>query len=406
MTPTLQLLLELVILIAAAKAAGYVATLLKQPAVLGQLLVGLLLGPSLLNIFGWQVFSSQLSEDTIIELAEIGVIFLMFVAGMEVEVMELLQSRRVAVLAGSLGVVVPLIMGAAVAAIAGYALEQSIYIGLILTATSVSISAQTLIELDVLKSREGLALLGAAIADDVLVILALSMFLAFSAGSGGVGDVVDVLVRMAAFFILAALVGLFLLPRLVEMVHRSPISEGVVATAVVTMLLYAWAAEAVGQLAAITGAFIAGMLIGRTRHRREIERGMHVFSYAFFVPLFLVSIGLRIDVRALGVAGLIFSAAIILVAVASKVIGCGLGARLAGMTRVESLRIGVGMVSRGEVGLIVATVGLQRGLIDDSVFAVVVLMVLASTLVTPVLLRWAFARKEKTYVPESAGAGQ
>ncbi len=413
MTPILQLLLELAILIAAAKAAGYVATRLKQPSVLGQLLVGLALGPSLIGLFEWRILDSALSHEVILDLAEIGVIFLMFVAGLEVDIQDMLKTGRVAILAGALGVIAPIVMGAGSALLFGNALPASIFIGLILSATSVSISAQTLLELNVLRSKEGLALLGAAVADDVLVILALSIFLAIGAGSAGgnaAGDIVIVIARMALYFAGAVGVGLFILPRLTDVVHRLRISEGVVALAIVVMLLYALSAEVVGQLAAITGAFVAGVMFGRTRHREEIEQGMHTLSYAFFVPLFLVSIGLEADVRSLAGAGVVFAVVIVLVAIVSKVIGCGLGARLGGMSWPQAGRVGLGMISRGEVGLIVATVGLRRGLIDETVFVAVVIMVLATTLVTPFLLRWAFARraaasKETPYVAESARAG-
>ncbi|MGQ9904845.1 MAG: cation:proton antiporter [Anaerolineae bacterium] len=415
MTPILQLLLELAILIAAAKVAGYVATRLKQPSVLGQLLVGLALGPSLIGLFEWRILDSALSHEVILDLAEIGVIFLMFVAGLEVDIEDMLKTGRVAILAGTLGVIIPILMGAGSALLFGNTLPASIFIGLILSATSVSISAQTLLELNVLRSKEGLALLGAAVADDVLAILALSIFLAVGAGSAGAsgnaaGDIAIVIARMALYFASAVGIGLFILPRLTDLVHRLRISEGVAALAIVVMLLYALSAEVVGQLAAITGAFLAGVMFGRTRHREEIEQGMHTLSYAFFVPLFLVSIGLEADVRSLAGSGVVFAVVIVLVAIVSKLIGCGLGARLGGMSWPQAGRVGLGMISRGEVGLIVATVGLRRGLIDETVFVSVVIMVLATTLVTPFLLRWAFARRavesrEVPYVAESARTG-
>ncbi|MCS7062250.1 MAG: cation:proton antiporter, partial [Anaerolineae bacterium] len=315
MTPILQVLLELAILITAAKAAGYVATRLKQPSVLGQLLVGLALGPSLIGMFEWRILDSALSHEVILDLAEIGVIFLMFVAGLEVDLQDMLKTGRIAILAGTLGVIAPIILGGGVSLLFGMALPTSIFIGLILSATSVSISAQTLLELKVLRSKEGLALLGAAVADDVLVILALSIFLAIGAGSASAGsvdgnaagDIALVTVRMAVYFVVAVGAGLLILPRLTDFVHGLRISEGVVALAIVVMLLYALSAEVVGELAAITGAFLAGVMFGRTRHREEIEQGMHTLSYAFFVPLFLVSIGLEADVRALAGSGVVFA---------------------------------------------------------------------------------------------------
>jgi Kef-type K+ transport system membrane component KefB len=399
MTPTLQLILGLAILILVTKFAGLLSTRLKQPAVLGELLAGLVLGPSILNFFHLPFFTSPQTEEVVLELAEIGVILLMLMAGLEVDIKEMLKTGRVAIVAGVLGVVVPLLLGGALALAFNHPLPSSIFIGLILTATSVSISAQTLLELGVLKSRAGLAMLGAAVVDDVLVILVLSIFLAVAPaggaeGAGGAADVARVIVSMLAFFAVAIPIGLWLLPRLTRRVERLPISEGLISWTIVITLLFAWAAESFGQIAAITGAFLAGVFLGRTRLRHEIAGGMHVVAYAFFVPLFLVSIGLKADTRTLNGAGLLFVVAITLVAIVSKVIGAGLGARLAGMKWDESLRVGTGMISRGEVGLIVASIGLGEGLITQDIFAAMVVMVLLTTLVTPFLLRRVFSHKQ------------
>ncbi|MCL4506894.1 MAG: cation:proton antiporter [Chloroflexi bacterium] len=402
MSVALQLILQLAILILAAKAAGLVSVRLKQPAVLGELLAGLVLGPTLLDIFHWPLFTApQTTEEIVFELAELGVILLMFMAGLEVDVREMLHTGRTAVIAGVLGVIAPLILGGLASLLFNYPVSSSVFIGLILTATSVSISAQTLLELGVIKSREGLALLGAAVVDDVLVILVLSIFLA-TIGSSGAGAIAGVIVRMALFFVIAVPVGLWLLPRLTYRIERLPISEGVVSWAIVATLLFAFAAEALGQIAAITGAFLAGIFFGRTRLRHEIMTGMHTIAYAFFVPLFLVSIGLKVDARSLNGAAVIFMLAITLIAILSKVAGAGLGAKLAGMRWSESLRVGVGMISRGEVGLIVASIGLQQGLIDDSMFVSMVMMILLTTLLTPFLLRRVFPHKTSATAKEIA----
>lgn len=403
MTPILQLLLELAILIFAAKLGGLVSLRLRQPAVLGQLVVGLILGPTFLGLFQLSIFDSALSEETVYELAEIGVIFLMFLAGLEVDPKELLSSGRVSVLAGVLGVIVPLALGAVLALGFGFSLVQSAFIGLTLTATSVSISAQVLLELGLLRSREGLALLGAAVVDDVLVILLLSFFVA-TQGAGGAEQIIAVIGRMLLFGVIALGVGI-VLPHITARIKRLPITEGVLAWAIVATLLYAWAAEEIGQLAAITGAFTVGIFFGRTAQRQEISHGMHALAYAFFVPLFLVSIGLKADIRQLQGSVIGFTLLFVLIAMVSKLVGSGLGARLAGMTARQSVRVGAGMISRGEVGLIVATVGLQRGLIGTELFTVVVVMVLATTLITPILLRWLFSSREVAHVSEPARIG-
>jgi Kef-type K+ transport system membrane component KefB len=389
MTPTLQLILILAILITTTKAAGLISTRLKQPAILGELLAGLLLGPSLLNILHLPFVTAPHTEEIVFELAELGVILLMFMAGLEVDLGEMLHTGRIALTAGVMGVIAPLLLGGALALAFNQAPVSSIFIGLILTATSVSISAQTLLELGVLKRREGLALLGAAVVDDVLVILVLSVFLAVTDPTRS--SIITVIGSMALFFAVAIPIGLWILPRLSYRIERLPVSEGVMTWAIVVTLLFAWSAEAFGQVAAITGAFLAGVFFGRTRLRHEISQGMHTVAYAFFVPLFLVSIGLKVDARALAGGAIIFMLAITLVAIVSKVLGAGLGAKWAGMTGRESLRVGFGMISRGEVGLIVASIGLRQGLINQDVFASMVMMVLLTTLVTPFLLRRVFA---------------
>jgi Kef-type K+ transport system membrane component KefB len=393
MDPLLQFLLILTIIIVAAKGAGYLSTRLGQPAVLGELLIGLLLGPTLLDILHWPVFGDKHLGESLSHLAHLGVLFLMFVAGLEVDLEVMARARRPAVLAGVLGVVVPVGLGVPLALSFGFDLQRSLFLGLVLAATSVSISAQTLMELEVLRTRVGLALLSAAVVDDILVILFLSLFTALmGGGGGGTIAVLWVLVRMAAFLGLAIWLGARIIPRLGSLVDRLPISEGVMALAIVVTLLYAWAAEILGGVAAITGAFLAGLLFAQTHLRHHIEVGMHTLAYSWLVPIFFVSIGLETNARALGLEDLPFALLVVVVAVLSKVIGSGLGAWLGGFSSGEALRLGVGMSSRGEVGLIVASVGLEAALIGERIFATVVLMVLVTTLVTPILLRALYPR--------------
>ena len=400
MVPLLQFLLALAIIIVAAKGAGYLSTRAGQPAVLGELLTGLILGPTMLDMLHWPVFSDEHLEETLRHLAHLGVLFLMFIAGLEVEFEAMRLAGRPATLAGIMGVVAPIVLGMAAVLPLGFDLQHGFFIGLILAATSVSISAQTLLELKVLRSRVGVALLGAAVVDDVLVILLLSLFIALAGdGGGGVVAIFWVLVRMALFLGLAIWLGARLIPRLATTISQLPISQGVMALVIVVTLLYAWAAEALGGVAAITGAFLAGLLFSRTPLRLHIETGMHTLAYGWLVPIFFVSIGLEVNARALGLGGLPFALVIVGVAVLSKIVGCGLGARLGGFTKGESLRLGVGMTSRGEVGLIVASVGLSAGLIGQYIFASVVLMVLVTTLLTPIMLRALYPKTSDQPVP-------
>lgn len=389
--PLMQFLLALVVIITAAKSSGYLSSRLGQPAVLGEILAGLILGPTVLNMLHWPIFSSPHVSESIGFLAQMGVLFLMFIAGLEVDFSSMLKAGRPAFFAGTLGVIVPMGFGAFLALLFGHTNQQMFFIGLLLAPTSVSISAQTLMDLGILRSRMGIALLSAAIVDDTLVILILSLLVALAAEAAGVGAVAIILLKMAAFLGVAGLFGIYIIPKLLPRIERLPISEGVIASVIVITLLYAWGAEVLGSMAAITGAFLAGMMFGRTPFRQQIESGLHTIAYSWLVPIFFVSIGLEANARHLGLKGIPFALLLILAAVLSKVIGSGGGVWLGGFTKRESLGVGVGMAARGEVVLIVAAVGLNMGMIKDELFASVVLMVLATTLLTPILLKWIFS---------------
>lgn len=393
----LDFLIALVIVIFAAKMGGYISTRFRQPSVLGELLVGLILGPTILNmLFSWPLFHEpELLEEALTLMAELGVIMLMFLAGLELHLEELLSSGKVAALAGVLGVLIPLGLGYGTAVIFGVAPTEALFIALTLAATSVSISAQTLMELGVLRTRVGLGLLGAAVFDDILVILLLSVtFVLISGGAeAGLGGVLVTVLGMLAFLLVTALAGLFVLPRLAIWVDRLPISQGIIAFTLVITLLFAWAAEVVGSMAAITGAFLVGLFLARTPYRERIEQGVATMAYGFFVPIFFVNIGLAVNMRAVGGNAILFAAVITLVAVLSKIVGSGLGGLIGGFQRREALQLGIGMVSRGEVGLIVASFALNEGLLSAANFSVVVFMIIVATLITPPMLRASFPRQ-------------
>jgi len=390
----LPLLLLLAILLVAAKFLGALSVRLGKPAVLGELLAGLLLGPSLIDVLTLPVLRSPGLSESLRAFAEIGVLCLMFAAGLETELDDLRRAGRPALLGGILGVAAPILLGGAAGWVFGQAPKQALFLGIVLSATSVSISAQTLLELGRLRSREGMALLGAAVIDDILVLMILSGFVVAIGGSGSFGLILLQLGRM--FLVLAASLGaaVYLLPYVIEWTLRLRVSEGMLAISLAIMLLFAWVAEYLGSVAAITGAFIAGLGMRRSRHREELEEGLHRISYGFFVPLFLVNIGLGADVGALAPREAVFALIIIAIAVLSKMLGSGLGAWLGGFDRGESMRMGLGMISRGEVGLIVAGIGLAEGLISKDLFAGIVLMVLATTLLTPIVLRRAYDHLE------------
>ena len=402
MAHSLQVILLLTLVVAAAKIAGAFACRLRQPSVFGEILVGLLLGPTLLNVLAWRVFAASPGTagvpllDLVRDLAQVGVLLLMFVAGLETDLVMMRHVGKVAFWSAFGGVTLPMIFGAMTAVAFGLPLYwEGIFIGAILTATSVSISAQTLLEIGALRTREGSTILGAAVIDDVMGIIVLSLVVAL-AKTSGTDTTFDwtalgiVLVRVTLYFT-AAIVARRLLQPVLRWASTLGVSQALLSAGLVIMFIYAWAAESVGAVAAITGSYLAGVLIAQTEFKKEIDAGIHPLTYSIFVPLFFISIGLEANGRELGPRAL-FTVALVLVAIVAKAIGCGVFARLFGFSTQESLRVGVGMISRGEVGLIVAGYGLANGLIGSDVFSASVVMVLVTTMVTPPLMRLVFPR--------------
>jgi len=392
-TPFLNFIAAISIIIVVAKASGYVSTRIGLPAVLGELVAGIILGPTVFNMLhAWPAFSTdEHLAESIQLMAEIGVLLLMMLAGLELDLKELLGSAKTSGLAGTLGVFVPLVLGYGTARLFGLDNSASFFMALSLAATSVSISAQTLMELKVLRSRVGLAMLGAAVFDDILVIMLLSTASIFLGGvAGGYADIAITIVRIILFLTIASALGYWLLPPLTAWVNRLPISQGALAFILIATLLYGWSAEAIGGIAAITGAFLVGLFMSRSPLRHQLESGVSAIAYGFFVPIFFVSIGLAVDLRAISGSAWIFAIAITIVAILSKILGGGLGARISGLTNLESLQLGIGMVSRGEVGLIVAAFALANGMLSQDGFSIAVFMVIVATLVTPPLLRLSF----------------
>lgn len=395
----LEFVLAVVIIIVAAKLGGYISTRFNQPSVLGELLAGLLLGPTVLDMLhNWTMLfhNPELLGELLGIMAELGVILLMLLAGLELHLPELLSAGKVSSLSGILGVVVPLGLGYGAAVLFDASATEALFLGLTLAATSVSISAQTLMELNVLRSRVGLALLGAAVFDDILVILVLSIaFVLVGDGAGGISGVLLTILNMVLYVGAATAIGLWVLPWLAQKIDQLPISKGTLAFVLVISLLFAYAAEVFGGMAAITGAFLAGLFLGRTPLKAKMEEGISVLAYAFFVPIFFVEIGLEVNLRAISGSAWWFAAVFTVIAIISKIAGSGLGAKMGGFTNREAFQLGIGMVSRGEVGLIVAALALSPGLITPEQFSIGVFMVIIATLVTPPMLRAAFAAPKK-----------
>jgi Kef-type K+ transport system membrane component KefB len=390
----ITLFLALGVIIAVAKMAGSVAQAVGQPRVFGKLLAGVILGPSLLNFLHLPALATADLEQTINQLAELGVLLLMFKVGMEVHVHELLSVGRVALLAGVLGAITPIMMAVPLARAFGFSDHVALFVGVVLAATSVSISAQTMLELGVLRTKEGRALLAAAVVDDVVAILLLSMVVATSGGeSAPQGQIALVVARIIGYSIIALAVAWFGLPRIFHRLNQP--SHGRAAFAWVVALLFGWSAEAFGGMAPITGAFIAGLGFSRVHEkaRHEIESAVGNIAYAFLVPIFFVHIGLATDLRQISPNTIPFALLLLGIAILSKIIGSGLGARLGGFGAGPAFRLGVSMISRGEVGLIVASTGLARGVFDAELFPGLILVILLTTVLTPVLVRFAFRER-------------
>lgn len=398
MTPFLQLVFVLLVIILFAKAASYLSVKLGQPSVLGELLVGILLGPTLLDLTHLPFLTDPHLNDIVAEIGELGVLLLMFIAGLDLHLSELAKNTRVSALAGVLGVLLPVGLGWAAGILFGLSTPEAVFIGLSLGATSVSISAQTLMELNVLRSRVGLGLLGAAVFDDILVILLLSAMLAILNGGGGLGSIMLIILRILIFLGLSVVFGLWALPWLTREVSQLEISQAALSLALVIMLLYGLAAEILGGMAAVTGSFLAGLMFAGTPEKEQIERGIRALGYSLFIPVFFVSIGLGFNLSEVSPQALLLLLTMAVIGILGKIIGSGLGARLGGFSSLESLQLGAGMVSRGEVGLVVANIGLHEGYLRPEELSAVIGMVIITTLVTPPMLRSLFAMKQ-----ESAG---
>jgi Kef-type K+ transport system membrane component KefB len=406
-----DLFLALGVVILTAQIGGAAARALGQPRVFGKLIAGVMLGPSLLDFLGWGIFSDpEHLETTISELAELGVLFLMFNVGLEVHLRELIAVKNVAILGGILGAVLPVVLAVPVVVLDDHPIEMALFAGIVLAATSVSISAQTLLELGVLRTKEGYGLLATAVVDDIFAILMLSIAIATLSGesTASVGDIAWILVRMALYLVGALLVAWFVLPRVFQRIHlQRHMAPRLTAFALIAALIFGWSAEALGGVAAITGAFIAGMGLSQTTERvkHDIEVAVYSISFSFLVPVFFVHVGLITNLREIGLDAIPLVALLLLGAVFSKVAGSALGARLGGFNTSEALRLGVCMISRGEVGLIIASLGLSSGLLDDDLFQPLFVVILLTTVMTPPLVRWVFREQSEShtaFAPERA----
>ena len=385
-----QYVFDVAMIILVTKVFGMMSKRVDLPQVVGSLVAGLLLGPSVLNLVQPSDFLSMLSE--------LGVIVLMFSAGLQTDIAELKKSGKAAFFIALIGVLVPLAGGYALAAAFNHGGDplKNLFIGTVFTATSVSISVETLKELGKLSTRSGNAILGAALIDDVLGLILLTLIT--SASIGGV-SLWRVLIKIVAFFAVTAGMGYFLhkgIQKWMSCARWNRKRFAVISLAF--CFFYAYIAETVFGVADIIGAFCAGLIISNTARAIYVQSQCETLSYMFLSPIFFASVGLKVVLSSMNSRVIILSVISIILAIVSKIVGCGLGAKLFHYTNAECLRIGVGMVSRGEVALIVANKGIVSGMMDPVLLAPMVLMVVASTIVTPILLRIVYPKsQEKDY---------
>lgn len=382
---------DLAIIIAVAEIFALLARKIKLPQVVGQILAGLLIGPCLL---GWAD-----NNDYIRIFAEVGVVLLMFSAGLETNLKTLIKTGPVALLMASLGVIVPMVLGTLLAfafwgraALGSPEFYRALFIGVIMTATSVGITVQTLKELGKLKTELGTTIVSAAIIDDVLGIIVLTVVVGISGGSAsGVGEI---LLKTLLFFVASGVLGFGMYKIFSFLDKRYTHTRRIPILSVALCFALAYVAEKYFGIADITGAYVAGVILCNIKDADYVDRRVNISSYMFFGPVFFASIGLKTDISNMTWALMAFSLSFVGVAIISKVLGCGLAAKITGHTWKDSLICGVGMMTRGEVALIVTQKGLDVGLITAEQFTPVIMLIIFSSVLVPVLLKILFNEKK------------
>lgn len=378
-----SILRDLAIILIAAKFFGILARKCKAPQVVGQIIAGLIIGPSILGLVQ--------QTDFILQMAEIGVIILMFSAGLGTDLKELIKTGPIAFLIALCGVFVPLFCGTILyMCFYGFApwgderFFKAVFIGTILTATSVSITVETLKELGKLKGKVGTTVLSAAIIDDVIGIIVLTFVIGFKNPESNPEQVV---ISTILFFVFAIGVGFIFYYIFKQLDKRYPHTRRIPIISLAFCFVMAYVAERYFGIADITGAYVAGLVLCSIQDATYIERKMDINSYMLFGPVFFASIGLKTDIRSMNMSILLFAIAFVIVGLLSKIIGCSLISRACRFSWPDSLKIGVGMMTRGEVALIVSQKGLSVGLMEPVYFTAVILLIMVSSIATPIILK-------------------
>lgn len=380
---------DIALILLSTKLFGIIAKKINLPQVVGALIAGVVLGPTVL---GW------LHETNFIdELSALGVIVLMFAAGLETDIGELKKSGTASTSAAVLGIIIPLIGGYACATLLGESVGPNInlknfFIGIVLTATSVSITVETLKEMGKLSTRAGNTILGAALIDDILGIIALTIVTSIADSTV---NITIVLLKILAFFIFAGIVGFICRKLFLKWIEKyGKDMKRFVIMSFVLCLGLAYIAETFFGVTDITGAFIAGMIVSNTDRTHFIITKFETLSYILLSPIFFASIGIKLDIQNLSMKIIIFTITLTIIAIITKMIGGALGVKFFKYTNREALQVGSGLVSRGEVALIVANKGIAVGLLTEEMLVPIVIMVIVTTIAAPILLKTAFKNKD------------
>ena len=388
-----------------ARILGYIFDRLKQPAVIGEIIAGIVLGGLGAVVFSGQSFSflnltfllPQLNYTSgeFKLLAEIGILFLLFISGLQTSLPKLKKMEKPSSFVAIGGMVLPLILGIVVGMFFGFSQQDSIIIGLILVATSVGVTVRTLMDLHVLDSDVGTTILGSAVIDDVLGIILLAFIL-------GIDSPIYIGIKIIVFFIIFLYLGLKIVDKILDLGEKIHLPKALLSISLAIFLLFSFFADKSG-IAGIIGAFVAGLIIGHTLKSRKIIDDVQAIGYGFFIPLFFVWVGANLwigtsqDLSSFVAIGLL-ALVIIIVAIVGKIVGCGIGAKLAGMKNKESLQIGVGMIPRMELALIIVSSAISHGIlsspkVEHQILAATILLTIATTLITPFLIKAVFKKR-------------
>ena len=381
-------LLDIGLILAVVKIFTLITQKIKMPKVLGGLIAGIVLGPAVLDI---------VQNNSILEaLSKFGIILIMFLAGMETSIKKFISNSNKYVIIAIIGVIVPLIMGTVCSLIYIQDLKTNLFFGAVITATSVSITVETLIEMKKMKSSVGLAILGAGVVDDILGILFLTIIM--NSGNLQVKTFALIIIKVILFFVMAIISGLLLF-KVFEKIEKKDIKTEQMPTYSVSFaLILAYIAEMLG-VSGIIGAYIAGLVIGNTEKGRKVREKLDLVVHMVFSPIFFASVGLNLTTLNFSKQVWIFILIFTAVTILSKIIGNGVGARICGYSKEKAVQIGIGMATRGEVALIMAAEAQKMNLINEEVFSIVIITVILVTLIAPILLHYSF-KKNKTITKE------